>query len=54
MALITLRQLRDQAAEHEYGVPAFNVNNLDPQVPDISNALGARLTGRSVTREAKR
>src|SRR5579872_7212879 len=29
MALITLRQLLDHAAEHTYGVPAFNVNNLE-------------------------
>ena len=29
MALISLRQLLDHAAEHEYGVPAFNVNNLE-------------------------
>ncbi len=29
MALITLRQLLDHAAEHNYGVPAFNVNNLE-------------------------
>lgn len=29
MALITLRQLLDHAAEHGYGVPAFNVNNLE-------------------------
>ena len=29
MALITLRQLLDHAAENEYGVPAFNVNNLE-------------------------
>lgn len=29
MALITLRQLLDHAAEHSYGVPAFNVNNLE-------------------------
>ena len=29
MALITLRQLLDHAAEFEYGVPAFNVNNLE-------------------------
>lgn len=27
--LITLRQLLDHAAEHGYGVPAFNVNNLE-------------------------
>lgn len=29
MALISLRQLLDHAAEHTYGVPAFNVNNLE-------------------------
>ena len=28
MALISLRQLLDHAAEHGYGMPAFNVNNL--------------------------
>ncbi|MGB1243963.1 MAG: class II fructose-bisphosphate aldolase [Porticoccaceae bacterium] len=29
MALISLRQMLDHAAEHDYGVPAFNVNNLE-------------------------
>ncbi len=29
MAMISLRQLLDHAAEHGYGVPAFNVNNLE-------------------------
>ena len=29
MALISLRQLLDHAAEHSYGVPAYNVNNLE-------------------------
>ncbi len=29
MALISLRQLLDHAAEHGYGIPAFNVNNLE-------------------------
>jgi len=29
MALVSLRQLLDHAAEHTYGVPAFNVNNLE-------------------------
>ena len=37
MALITLRQLLDHAAEHDYGVPAFNVNNLE-QVRAIMEA----------------
>lgn len=29
MALISMRQLLDHAGEHGYGVPAFNVNNLE-------------------------
>jgi fructose-bisphosphate aldolase class II len=37
MALITLRQLLDHAAENGYGVPAFNVNNME-QVHAIMQA----------------
>ena len=29
MALISLRQLLDHAAENDYGVPAFNINNME-------------------------
>ncbi len=29
MALTTLRQVLDHAAEHDYGVPAFNINNME-------------------------
>ena len=29
MAFISLRQLLDHAAEHQYGVPAFNINNME-------------------------
>ncbi|MES2032549.1 MAG: class II fructose-bisphosphate aldolase [Pseudomonadota bacterium] len=29
MARITLRQLLDHAAEHDYAVPAFNINNME-------------------------
>jgi fructose-bisphosphate aldolase class II len=29
MALISLRQLLDDAAENNYGIPAFNVNNME-------------------------
>jgi fructose-bisphosphate aldolase class II len=35
MALISLRQMLDHAAEHDYGVPAFNINNME-QVSAIS------------------
>ena len=37
MAMISLRQLLDHAAEHDYGVPAFNVNNLE-QIQAIMEA----------------
>ncbi|RUO75611.1 class II fructose-bisphosphate aldolase [Pseudidiomarina taiwanensis] len=40
MALISLRQLLDHAAEHGYGVPAFNVNNLE-QMRAIMEAADA-------------
>jgi fructose-bisphosphate aldolase, class II len=29
MPLVSMRQLLDHAAEHRYGIPAFNVNNLE-------------------------
>ncbi len=29
MAMISLRQLLDHAAEHSYGIPAFNINNME-------------------------
>jgi fructose-bisphosphate aldolase class II len=37
MALISLRQMLDHAAGHGYGVPAFNVNNLE-QIQAIMEA----------------
>ncbi len=37
MALVSMRQLLDHAAEHEYGIPAFNVNNME-QVQAIMQA----------------
>ena len=43
MALISMRQLLDHAAAHDYGVPAFNVNNLEQtraimEAADASNS----------------
>jgi fructose-bisphosphate aldolase class II len=40
MAMVSLRQLLDHAAEFGYGVPAFNVNNLE-QVQAIMEAAEA-------------
>jgi fructose-bisphosphate aldolase, class II len=37
MALVSMRQLLDHAAEHNYGIPAFNVNNLE-QVQAVMEA----------------
>ena len=49
MALISLRQLLDHAAENSYGVPAFNVNNLE-QIQAIMEA--AEDTGSPVILQA--
>jgi fructose-bisphosphate aldolase class II len=49
MAMISLRQLLDHAAEHQYGVPAFNVNNLE-QIQAIMQA--ARQTDSPVILQA--
>lgn len=51
MALITLRQLLDHAAENSYGVPAFNINNLE-QIQAIMQA--AKLTNSPVILQASR
>jgi fructose-bisphosphate aldolase class II len=40
MALVSMRQLLDHAAEHDYGLPAFNVNNME-QVQAIMQAAEA-------------
>lgn len=37
MSLVSMRQLLDHAAENDYGIPAFNVNNLE-QVQAIMEA----------------
>jgi len=40
MAIVSLRQLLDHAAENDYGMPAFNVNNME-QVHAIMQAADA-------------
>jgi len=40
MALVSLRQLLDHAAEHDYGLPAFNINNME-QIHAIMQAAAA-------------
>ena len=29
MAMVSLRQLLDHASEYGYGIPAFNINNME-------------------------
>ena len=43
MARITLRQLLDHAAEHDYGLPAFNINNMEQglAIMEAADKLGA-------------
>ncbi|HVI52522.1 MAG TPA: class II fructose-bisphosphate aldolase [Candidatus Sulfotelmatobacter sp.] len=38
MALISLRQLLDHAAEHGYGLPAFNINNMEQMLSVMAAA----------------
>ena len=49
MALVSMRELLDHAAEHRYGIPAFNVNNLE-QVQAVMEA--AKETGAPVILQA--
>ena len=49
MAVITLRQLLDHAAEHGYGVPAFNINNMEQGLA-IMDGGGGRRRARSSSR----
>ncbi len=43
MPLVSMRQLLDHAAENGYGIPAFNVNNLEQvqAVMAAANEVGA-------------
>ena len=51
MARITLRQLLDHAAEHGYGVPAFNINNMEQGLA-IMEAADGDAVARSSSRPA--
>ena len=39
---LRLRQLLDHAAEHDYGVPAFNINNMEQALAIMEAASSAR------------
>ncbi len=43
MPLVSMRQLLDHAAEHGYGLPAFNVNNLEQvqAIMEAANQVGS-------------
>jgi fructose-bisphosphate aldolase class II len=51
MARITLRQLLDHAAEHDYGVPAFNINNMEQ---GLAILVAAKATDSPVIIQASR
>ena len=51
MARITLRQLLDHAAENSYGVPAFNINNMEQ---GLAIMLAARACDAPVIMQASR
>ena len=45
MALVSMRELLDHAATHGYGIPAFNVNNLEQvqAIMEAANEVGAQV-----------
>ena len=49
--LISLRQLLDHAAEHDYGLPAFNINNMEQ---GLAIMQAAEKTGAPVILQASR
>ena len=51
MAMITLRQLLDHAAENDYAVPAFNINNMEQ---GLSVMTAAQATDSPVILQASR
>jgi fructose-bisphosphate aldolase class II len=51
MALISLRQLLDHAAEYSYGLPAFNINNMEQM---LSIMAAAKKTQSPVILQASR
>ena len=51
MALVSLRQLLDHAAEHGYGMPAFNINNMEQM---LSVMAAAKETDSPVIMQASR
>jgi len=51
MALVSLRQLLDHAAEHDYGVPAFNINNMEQMLAIMA---AAKKTDSPVVMQASR
>ncbi len=52
MALVSMRQLLDHAAENSYGLPAFNVNNLE-QMRAIMEAADLNISGSTLPRRAQ-
>ena len=55
MAFVFLRQMHDHAAEYGYGVPAFNVNNLEQiqAIMEAAQATDARSSCRGLGRGAQ-
>jgi len=52
MALVSLRQLLDHAAEHDYGLPASNVNNLE-QIQAIRSGFSSVMMDGFLREDAK-
>jgi fructose-bisphosphate aldolase class II len=46
MAMISLRQFLDHAAEQGYGVPTFNMNNMEQIIAPLRSLWSHRDAGR--------
>ena len=55
MALVSMRQLLDHAAENSYGLPAFNVNNLEQMraIMEAADQVNAPRYRSSIRRRAQ-
>ena len=56
MPIVSMRQLLDHAAENSYGLPAFNVNNMEQvwAIMEAANQVDAPVIMRAPTSAGRR
>ena len=53
MSLVSMRQLLDHAADNGYGIPAFNVNNLEQVQAIMAAEAGVKAKAESMAAAIK-